>query len=1606
MNRIQVEKLLASKEKSEEEKAAKLLNWFHKNPGIFSNVVFPKKRSIFHELVKQNLSATLDSLLADENIKPYAFRTDAKNRTVLHSAARSKIDNTSMAAIVLSRLPELLNAQDLHGNTALHTAVFSGNPRIAELLINQLNINCLLLNHQSRSALHYAAQNSECASKMLSIMQERMLSKVNAVDFEGNSALHHAVFKNSVEAVTSLLQYPDLSCLTPNHKGQTVLHLAAQNCEDNPLLSELLVTRSPELLNMQDLDGNTALHIAVIHKNCQIVLKLVSFQGINRSIPNYNNLPPAMLPETDDRLRQALMHIDLSPVKKLDTSFLELDTAYCESLDINYPLLSSSSSRSSDASYSSDSWRSHRRTLHAYASSSSSSSRSLSSSSSSFSGSLSPDSASSSRPYIMLTQSQYGSSLHTEFSESSSHSGSYTEKEEISGINIRRLLENLINEYSDQTPTARYLQLERQFLMVCNNLDLKPFFHTKPTESPNLPVKGLFTILDSLIFKLYPMVQEQFATYCADRQQLRIEFVQLLFINGLDVATERISVPDFSKTMNRIVHKSGSTEEAYRFDTPDGMHVLESLWFIASGKTNKDSKQKICINTINHQALGYLYLYDLSLETCLSFLCGMYPEFDTQQKLVVNFFVWQLLNHHVEKGLVFTPDIIEQLGQFTQLNTHEDWGFDIGMPVNALFHELVKTIEGWQHNTLALNYRFMNEWIRSSEIYTQECFDDLVQTAVSKNNKDREPELFLLADEFRTATRLFYKHLPLHDFKPGEKSGPALRLQTDYFNKLNQYFTSLLLAQDASSVIKVLKFLVQLIQELFCTKGGISQDQNHLMILSSVLNDVSISRLTKYFELLNKTETGSLGELKSLVSPNKNCQALREGIKNAPLVLPFPGLLLTDIEFATGPANPDWVVKAELAGEILLNLLRIKESLQLQPGIYRTDLRSHLTKLPVANPDSTYYTSIRRFQLRSNDKLIISSATKWSDWDALLDSLSGPEWLGNHVIPLLVNEGEEIPANCFECNLMENFIQCIPRDTLLTNEELNTLLSIVSKAGTVLFNLRNTFESYYMQDYPLAKKSRRNQTVHLTLKVLGCFNLHLLSKSWSPDNTAQFNVALDSVVSTLRAFASLNEPELYTGLLGPLLSGYQITVRFLTMIPQDACFHEKSLALLHSLNRIFSHKQIKKSVAIRLLTGYELMNNYLDSIPQESFPIERFDNLMQILACLAPVMKQLCREYRRFFQRELTTYADKKQEQSVALSLKLLKSFNKTIPLFPVTYEHFSWLLSSLGRLTSTLGSFLLTSAPEYYHDQSAPIFTTRENHNAILSGLITGYKLTFCLTMTIDQCSSIHDYRQSLDLLHKLTNTLDAFLQIYFKFYTPNPAITPAKIRILIGHGDKTISAGNQLTDFLVAKLRGLASPKYGEQVQSNESLLLTAQTRKYLNAFQGLYNEFYPELGPQTRNELYFLTLFREINAAAPEHKNLSKVKESHASEKKGGRFGLFGRRKNSVSSSSSPVSPVISPAVTFSPSSSTSSSSSSSSTSPSSSLEAATMNSDPGVTLRRSRSGKMKRLSQPFSSHFAVSRKTSHTGESKSYSSDNEDYEDDKIFHSRYEGADFPI
>ncbi|XP_010054568.2 ankyrin repeat-containing protein ITN1 [Eucalyptus grandis] len=136
--------------------------------------------------------------------------------------------------------------------------------------------------------LHYVASKGKF--KAVQQLLQHDISVAYDLDKEGQSALHIAAFLGYSLVIDEIVKFCPSAWDIINIKGQTALHVAVMGGEAD-VVKDILRKPNLECLIMeQDIDRNTALHLAALHKDYTIIDILARDKRVDRFITNKDHM--------------------------------------------------------------------------------------------------------------------------------------------------------------------------------------------------------------------------------------------------------------------------------------------------------------------------------------------------------------------------------------------------------------------------------------------------------------------------------------------------------------------------------------------------------------------------------------------------------------------------------------------------------------------------------------------------------------------------------------------------------------------------------------------------------------------------------------------------------------------------------------------------------------------------------------------------------------------------------------------------------------------------------------------------------------------------------------------------------------------------------------------------------------------------------------------------------------------------------------------------------------------------------------------------------------------------------------------------------------------
>ena len=224
---------------------------------------------LLHQAVSSNRPKLVSRLTS---IQEYNINeTTSTGETALHVACSTRCSKAMLKILVEDDRCDL-NAQDQHGNTALHLAVYSG---------------------------------TDIAKKVLCILQSaHERCNPNITNSEGHTPLHVAVKERDFETAVVLLNHSQCNPSIQDLTGNTPLHMAISQISLSSVKSFL--NHKNIDLNIQNREGNTPLHEAVMRWTfIDVVEALVLHKSCNPNIVNNAGMTPLQISVTSGEVRHA-----------------------------------------------------------------------------------------------------------------------------------------------------------------------------------------------------------------------------------------------------------------------------------------------------------------------------------------------------------------------------------------------------------------------------------------------------------------------------------------------------------------------------------------------------------------------------------------------------------------------------------------------------------------------------------------------------------------------------------------------------------------------------------------------------------------------------------------------------------------------------------------------------------------------------------------------------------------------------------------------------------------------------------------------------------------------------------------------------------------------------------------------------------------------------------------------------------------------------------------------------------------------------------------------------------------------------------------------------
>ncbi|KAF7586204.1 hypothetical protein BBP40_009295 [Aspergillus hancockii] len=207
-----------------------------------------------------------DKLLIDNKRLMIGHQPCKDGQTALHRAVLA--GSPVVVTMLLDRFPDIIDAQDSEGRTALHLCAELGLCEIFTLLLSR-QANPMLKDSTRRTTLHYAAMDWNDIPDMISALLD--YEGLNVPDDDGRMPLHYAAGAGCLRYIKLLSQSTHLAAV--DSRGETALHVAAHGGHLQAAKELLACNVQRQELTQAIMDA--ALNLAASVGNLQIVQALV-----------------------------------------------------------------------------------------------------------------------------------------------------------------------------------------------------------------------------------------------------------------------------------------------------------------------------------------------------------------------------------------------------------------------------------------------------------------------------------------------------------------------------------------------------------------------------------------------------------------------------------------------------------------------------------------------------------------------------------------------------------------------------------------------------------------------------------------------------------------------------------------------------------------------------------------------------------------------------------------------------------------------------------------------------------------------------------------------------------------------------------------------------------------------------------------------------------------------------------------------------------------------------------------------------------------------------------------------------------------------------------
>lgn len=553
------------------------------------------------------------------------------------------------------------------------------------------------------------------------------------------------------------------------------------------------------------------------------------------------------------------------------------------------------------------------------------------------------------------------------------------------------------------------------------------------------------------------------------------------------------------------------------FDT-DKKLLAQSLWQITLGFNEEKNERSYDFEKIIHQVLGLQTRF--SLDEILETFVAIHLTLDREQKLLAGFMVSYFVYYN-------QPDFNRSENSLYLLELFKQTFLEDLDPKTEYIKEVVEKLlinqTNFRNEIVVKNFNFLKQHKESHiKILQGDSFTTLIHAAINATGTEKANQVQAVSQELRALTYSIINDLTVDEFQDFNwqsedkfKTSPNIAKAQLFFDKLSRYFESLVLNASPSNIKKVITFLLDLAKASCQLVGENEPDLTQLMIISSVFNKTSVSRLTTFYAQLKPKSTALLAELNELVAVKNNNKWRREIWNSYRSALPFLGSCLSDMIFAR-EGNDNLLDEAEQTGRILLDLLKFKQNSQFNFCHCKTNLPEFLENYEMEDTEKLYHRSLR-LQPKQTDLIDL---TREVEPLATLNAIE-EQFLTHSILPSIkCLDQKTYTPDYFVFRLMEHYAQII-KSPLLTIDDFKKQEIILNKLEEIIQR------SVHIYNHEYFEKKLSLKVFHQTMNELkeeltkNKTSIPALSKSKVTIKVGQTMEAKSQKLFTIKQFSHL-----------------------------------------------------------------------------------------------------------------------------------------------------------------------------------------------------------------------------------------------------------------------------------------------------------------------------------------------------------------------------------------------------------------------------------------------------------------------------------------------------